>query len=124
MHRKSIVYKIHLVISICIVVPVALVYGFKPNMLLDIQPQTTDALTVFKAIMGLYLGFATLWTLGLFKDMYLKPALVSHLIFMFGLAFGRLTGIVLDGMPSTLLFYGTFGEFLLGIYSAWVLTSF
>ena len=63
---------IHLFISILIVVPVAIQYGFKPNFQFELYPKTTDEHNFFKAIMGLYLGFSVIWILGVFKTNYLK----------------------------------------------------
>ncbi len=73
--NQQIISKIHLVISVLIVVPVAFVYGFNPGSEFDIHLDTIDEHNFFKAIMGLYLGFSTLWILGIFKANYLKLVL-------------------------------------------------
>ena len=83
--KQDFIKKIHLLISICIVVPVAFFYGFNPDFQFDIQLQTIDEHNFFKAIMGIYLGFSFLWLLGLFKRNYLRMALVTNIIFMIGL---------------------------------------
>ena len=88
--KQDIISKIHLIISVLIVVPVAFVYGFNPSSEFDIHLNTVDEHNFFKAIMGLYLGFSILWVLGIFKANYLKVALITNLIFMLGLGFGRL----------------------------------
>ena len=49
--KKDFIRKIHLIISLCIVVPVAFFYGFNPNYQFDIQLQTIDEHNFFKAIM-------------------------------------------------------------------------
>ena len=111
---------ISLLISAIIVIPIGLIYGFKPNLLFDIQLQTIDEHNVFKAIMGLYLGFSLLWILGIFKNNLWQMAIVSNFIFMLGLAFGRITSLIFDGIPSLLFVLGTLGELILGFYSFWI----
>jgi hypothetical protein len=39
---------------------------------------------------------------------------------MFGLAFGRITSLVFDGIPSAIFVLGIFGELVLGFYSFWL----
>lgn len=123
MTRKSIISKIHLIISIAVVVPAAVIYGFHSSSLADIQLTTIDEKNVLKAIMGLYLGFSVLWILGVFKANYLKSALISNLTFMLGLGFGRTLSILFDGAPSLAFGLGTLGELALGFYGLWVIGS-
>lgn len=80
--KQDLLNKIHLIISLIIVVPVAFLYGFNPSSEFDIHLDTIDELNAFKGIMGLYLGFSILWILGVFKRSYLKLALVSNMIFL------------------------------------------
>lgn len=122
-HKKTIILKIHLLISVCIVVPVGLFYAFNPGYFFEIQVNTIDEHNVFKAIMGLYSGFSVLWMLGIFNASFLKPALLTNMIFMLGLAFGRMISIVLDGIPTTGYVFGTFCELFLGLYGLWVLQN-
>jgi len=121
--KQDLINKIHLIISVLIVIPVSFVYGFNLGSQFDIYLNTTDELNAFKAIMGLYLGFSILWTLGILKAKYLKIALISNIIFMLGLGFGRLLSLFIDGMPSTVFLYGTFGELVIGFYGLWVLKT-
>lgn len=115
--------KIHLIISVLIVVPVSFTYGFNPDLQFDIQLQTIDEHNFFKAVMGLYLGFSLLWILGVFKNEYLKTALITNVIFMLGLGFGRLLSFIFDGPPTFGYQFGTIAELLLGFYGIWVLTN-
>ena len=73
--------------------------------------------------MGLYLSFSFLWVLGILKDNYLKTALISNMIFMLGLAFGRILSFITNGNPSLGFQLGTFGELLIGFYGIWILTN-
>lgn len=108
---------IHLIISVLVVIPVACIYGFCPHLLFDVSINSIDESNIFKAIMGLYLAFATLWIVGILKPSFWKIATVSNLIFMFGLGFGRIISIGFDGSPSSIFVLGTIGELVLGLYA-------
>ncbi|WP_225318030.1 DUF4345 domain-containing protein [Flavobacterium luteum] len=120
-NEKRIRKNLNLIISIFIVIPVALVYGFQPDLLFDITINSIDEANIFKAIMGLYLCFSALWIIGILKPAFWKIATVSNMVFMLGLAFGRSISILSDGMPSTLFVLGTIGELVLGIYASYLL---
>lgn len=121
--KQDFIQKIHLIISVFIVIPVSIFYGFNPDSQFDIQLQTIDEHNFFKAIMGLYVGFSTLWIVGIFKPTYLKTAIITNMIFMFGLGFGRVLSLFLDGMPTFGYQFGTFAELFLGFYGLWVLNN-
>lgn len=122
--KDDFINKIHLIISLCIVIPVAFVYGFKPELSFDMFLETTDEHNFYKAIMGLYLGFSALWFFGLFKTTYFKTAIITNLIFMLGLGLGRLLSLIIDGMPTSGYVFGTVAEVFLGCYGLWVLKRF
>lgn len=122
--KQDIITKIHLIISVFIVVPVAFVYGFNPSSKFDIHLNTIDEHNFFKAIMGLYLGFSVLWILGVFKANYLKLAVVTNLIFMLGLGFGRVLSWFMDGTPTFGYQFGTVAELFLGFYGLWVFKNY
>ena len=119
--KQDFINKIHLIISVLIVVPVSIVYGFMPDSQFDIHLNTIDEHNFFKAIMGLYLGFSALWILGIFKEDYLKLAIITNMIFMLGLGSGRVLSIFIDGIPSSGYVFGTVAELFLGCYGLWVL---
>jgi len=121
--RDTILTKIHLVISVSVVIPAAILYAVAPDLILELEPNTNDEHSFFKAVSGLYFGFAVLWILGLLKSSFLKIALVSNVVFMLGLGFGRLTSIMIDGLPSSVYLLGTLGELVLGYYGFWVLRT-
>ncbi|ULC59677.1 DUF4345 domain-containing protein [Flaviramulus sp. BrNp1-15] len=123
-NQQDFINKIHLIISVCIVVPVAFVYGFNPNSQFNIQLNTIDEHNFFKAIMGLYLGFSALWVLGILKKEFLKTALVTNIVFMLGLGIGRLLSLFLDGSPTFGFQFGAFAELFLGLYGAWVFSKY
>ncbi|WP_422106614.1 DUF4345 domain-containing protein [Winogradskyella sp.] len=112
-----------MIISVIVVIPAAIVYGFDIGAFLDIDLNTIDEQNFSKAIMGLYFGFSILWILGILRSTYLKPALISNTVFMLALAVGRLLSTIMDGLPSEAYLFGTFGELVLGCYGLWVLNS-
>ena len=122
-NKEDFITKTHMIISVLIVVPIAVIYGFNPDTQFNIHLNTIDEHNAFKAIMGLYLGFSILWILGIFQKKYLKLALVSNMIFMLGLGFGRLLSLALDGTPTFAYVFGTFGELVIGFYGTWVLKT-
>ncbi|AUC83013.1 DUF4345 domain-containing protein [Lacinutrix sp. Bg11-31] len=119
--KTDFINKIHLIISVSIVVPTAIIYGFKPELSFDMFLETIDEHNFYKAVMGLYLGFSALWVFGLFKASYLKTAIVTNIIFMLGLGFGRVVSILADGIPTFGYVFGVIAELFLGFYGLWVL---
>jgi len=119
--QNDFINKIHLIISVFIVIPVAILYGFYPDFQFELFPNTIDEHNFYKAIMGLYLSCSILWILGIIKANYFKSALITNMIFMLGLAFGRLLSIILDGIPTYGYVFGTIAELFIGVYGFWVL---
>lgn len=119
---------LHLLISICVVFTTAFVYGFNPSytlpLLFDFQVNTTDLKNVFRAIMGLYLGCSLIWFLGIRDAKYWKTATILNLIFMGGLAFGRIISLMIDGVPSMAFAIGTLGELVLAVFAYYQLKKF
>ena len=92
----------HLGISSTIVLFMAFIYGFNPSKVIplffDITIESTDLKNVFRAMMGLYLGIATYWIIGIFKPKHWQSATLINVIFMGGLAFGRIISLLFDGI--------------------------
>ena len=88
--------------------PVAMSYGIVPQKslgyLFDVSVENVNSIHIFRALMGLYLGFALFWILGAFNVHLRQAALYSLVVFMFGVAAGRSLSVVVDGMPHWLLF--------------------
>ena len=89
-------------------IPVAMSYGIVPQKslgyLFDVSVENVNSIHIFRALMGLYLGFALFWILGAFNVQLRQAALYSLVVFMFGVAAGRGLSVVVDGMPHWLLF--------------------
>jgi hypothetical protein len=100
-------------------VPIALGYGAKPSVSLDvvfgITVDTTNLAHIMRAVMGLYLGMVALWLWGAFRRSMERPALVACAVFMLGLAAGRILSFVVDGMPHWLLIVYAVLEIVLGL---------
>ena len=106
-------------------IPIAMSYGIMPQQsllfLFDVSIADTNSVHIFRAVMGLYLGFALFWILGAFNVRLRQAALYSLVVFMFGLAAGRGLSVIVDGMPHWLLIayllielvFGGIGVFLL-----------
>lgn len=104
---------------------IALSYGVAPAdvlpRFLDLTVGGTDQTHIFRAIMGLYLGMITLWAQGAFRPNFTRVAVIAEVFFMFGLAFGRVISIVVDGVPSILLVVYTVLEFGMGAWGTVIL---
>jgi len=100
-------------------VPIALGYGAKPSVSLDlvfgITVDTTNLTHIMRAVMGLYLGMVVLWLWGAFSKAMQGPALVACAVFMLGLAAGRILSFVMDGLPHWLLIVYAVLEIVLGL---------
>ena len=103
-------------------VPIALGYGAKPSVSLDlvfgITVDTTNLTHIMRAVMGLYLGMVVLWLWGAFNKSMEGPALVACAVFMLGLAAGRILSFVMDGLPHWLLVVYAVLEIVLGLIAA------
>ena len=100
-------------------VPIALSYGVDPGASLDrlfgVTIEGTNGTHLFRAIMGLYLALAAFWVVGALRQRLAIPALWSLVVFMLGLAAGRLLSLVVDGLPHPLLMVYLGLEALFGI---------
>ena len=97
-----------LVIAAAGLTPIALAYGAMPSAsvpaLYGVAVDNVSAAHIFRAVMGLYLAMAVFWLVGARRETLRLPALYSVIVFMLGLAAGRAFSLVVDGMPSPLLF--------------------
>ena len=98
---------------------VSLGYGFLPSLtmpfLYDIEVTNTNLLNILRAISGLYIALVTFWILGAYNSNLQLPALWSLTIFMTGLALGRVTSILIDGLPSSIFIFYLFIEIISGL---------
>ena len=117
--------RLYLMLSAGGVAMVAFGYGLAPHTavgsLVDLPMDNTDQVHILRAIMGLYLGLVCFWLLGARRPIYARPAVMTVVFFMFGLALGRIASMVLDGMPSPFLVGATCVEIAAGTWGLFVL---
>ncbi|MFH0270711.1 DUF4345 domain-containing protein [Vibrio jasicida] len=113
------IQSIFLLLAAAGLTPIALSYGFSPvdslSFLFGIDASSVNVSHIFRAVMGLYLALAMFWVMGAMSIKYRLPALYSLVIFMWGLAMGRLLSLLVDGMPHWLLVVYLFLEFGFGL---------
>ena len=99
--------QIFLLIAAIGLIPIALTYGLMPQKSLDylfnISVTETSNLHIFRAVMGLYLALSLFWITGVIKVQVRQAALYSLVVFMLGLAVGRILSLIVDGSPHWLL---------------------
>ena len=103
-HSVFFVKKLHLGLSAFIVIGVGLIYGLYPSKILPFvfgfEVENLELKNIFRAIMGLYLAMGAYWCVGIWKAKHWKLATVTNIIFMGGLAFGRIVSIIFDGVSQ------------------------
>jgi len=99
--------------------PIALSYGLIPqkslSYLFDISVSDPNSIHIFRAVMGLYLALIIFWLIGAFRVQVRQAALYSLIVFMFGLAAGRILSLIIDGMPHWLLAVYLVLELIFGV---------
>ena len=87
--------------------PIALTYGASPSasvpVLYGFEVSDVSTMHIFRAVMGLYFAMVVFWLLGARNEFLRLPALYSVVVFMLGLAVGRMLSIGIDGLPAPLL---------------------
>ena len=121
--QSSFMKNLHLGTSALVVFSAAVVYGANPEgtlpLFFEFTVENLELKNIFRAIMGLYLAFAVYWVIGIKKTEHWRNATLSNVIFMGGLAFGRLLSTLLDGVsiPYTIGFSLEFLVMVWGIYN-------
>lgn len=112
--------KLHLAVSVLVIIPVALAYGVCPQKtmpwLFGFQVDVVNLAGIFRAMMGLYLGMCTIWIMGIVIPRLWFTATVTNVAFMGGLALGRLISLAIDGMPNIYFVVGLVLEAVLAIW--------
>lgn len=111
--------QIFLIVASVGLFPIALSYGLAPESsleyLFEISVTDTNAVHIYRAIMGLYFAMIIFWALGAFRSHLTRPAIYSLVVFMLGLAGGRGLSLIIDGQPSALLILYLLAELVFGI---------
>ncbi|MEL6669661.1 MAG: DUF4345 domain-containing protein [Bacteroidota bacterium] len=113
----------HLLISAIIILPVGLMYGVDPNSILPrvfgFEVNDLELKNIFRANMGLYFAMGGYWMLGAFKKQHWRSATMTNVLFMGGLAAGRLVSLIVDGVSEQYLWgmLAEVGLMVWGIYN-------
>lgn len=112
--------KLHLAVSVLVIVPIALAYGLCPKVILpllfDFKVEAVNLANIFRAMMGLYLGMSAIWVMGVLRSGFWVTATITNIAFMGGLALGRLVSLVLDGVPGICFLVGFVLELMFAIW--------
>ena len=121
-----IIKRLHLLISIGILVPTGIIYGSSTLLpqYLNIQVHTIDLANMLKANMFLYFGVSAVWILGIWKNTYWKPATQLNILFMLSLASGRILSMFTNGLPSSGFIFGAIMEVIIGLFSLYQLKRY
>ena len=126
--NRSPVKNLHLLISAILILVIGVTYGFAPELIVpalaSVKTGSPDISNAFKAIMGLYLGMATVWVWGIVRPQFWYAATVINILFTLGLAFGRLISLAIDGIPSGGMLGGLILESLVGLWGIISLRTF
>lgn len=99
--------KLILTIAAVGLIPIALGYGLVPEKTLTplygFSVDSVNLKHIMRAVMGLYLAQVIIWFLGVFKDTFRRPAMYCLVVFMLGLAGGRILSLFVDGLSHWLL---------------------
>ncbi len=114
---------LHLTVSAILITVIALGYGLFPNEVLSrlfsFTVDSTDLNQVFRATMGLYFAMTAFWIYGIYNPAYRRSATITNVLFMSGLAAGRIISLVTDGIPSLIFLIGLALELLLACWGIW-----
>jgi nitrate reductase gamma subunit len=80
------------------------IYFISPQFMFNIYGIPIDVVNEANMIRGVYggcfIGIATLWFLGVFKEKYRFAALVTMFVCMSGFTVGRTLSVFIDGKPT------------------------
>jgi hypothetical protein len=119
--------RIFLLVAAIGLFPIALSYGLAPqkslSYLFGITVSDPNGIHIFRAVMGLYLALIVFWLIGAFKAQVRQAAIYSLIVFMFGLAAGRILSLAIDGMPHWLLAVYLVLELVFGVLGMLLITK-
>ena len=111
--------KLLLLIAAIGLIPIALGYGFMPEKTLTpiygFEVSSVNLKHILRAVMGLYFGQIIIWILGISNQDLRKPAMYCLIVFMLGLAGGRILSLIVDGISHWLLIVYLFLELSIGL---------
>ncbi len=118
---------LQLLLSALVVISVSFVYGGNPRVFMPyvfgFDVVAIDLKNILRAVMGLYLAVGGFWVYGIIYQKYWKTATLLNILFMGGLAFGRLVSTVLDGVSPQFM-VGLVLEFIFMLWGIYNLKQF
>lgn len=109
---------IYLIIGIwCLIAPIQTSSG------VEISLPTTTAIIDFRATYGGLLVGIGIFFIVCLKDTYVRLGLILQALSLGGLAFGRVVGLILDGMPQMILIYFLIAEIAAVILALFAMRS-
>jgi hypothetical protein len=116
---KERLQKLLLIIAAVGLIPIALGYGFMPEKTLTplygFHVDNVNLKHIMRAVMGLYFGQVIIWFLGVINANLRRPALYCLVVFMLGLAGGRILSLIVDGLSHWLLVVYLILELTIGL---------
>ena len=113
------IQKLVLLIAAVGLIPIALGYGFMPEKTLTplygFDVANVNLKHIMRAVMGLYFGQIIIWFLGFSNPKVRRPAMYSLVVFMLGLAGGRILSLTIDGNSHWLLIVYLILELIIGL---------
>ncbi|WP_052188122.1 DUF4345 domain-containing protein [Cellulophaga sp. Hel_I_12] len=95
---------LQLLLSALVVISVSFVYGGNPSVFMPyvfgFDVVAIDLKNILRAVMGLYLAIGGFWVYGIVHQKYWETATLLNILFMGGLAFGRLVSTIFDGVSQ------------------------
>jgi len=118
---------LHLLLSAIVVISVSFVYGGNPSVFMPyvfgFDVVAIDLKNILRAVMGLYLAIGGFWVYGIVHQKYWETATLLNILFMGGLAFGRLVSTVFDGVSAQFT-VGLVLEFIFMLWGIYNLKQF
>lgn len=118
---------LQLLLSAVVVISVSFVYGGNPSVFMPyvfgFEVIDIDLKNILRAVMGLYLAIGGFWVYTLFREKYWETATLINILFMGGLAFGRLVSTIFDGVSPQFM-VGLVLEFIFMLWGLYNLKQF
>lgn len=101
-------------------VPIALGYGFMPEktmtLLYGFDVSNVNLKHIMRAVMGIYFGQIIIWILGSSKPSIRRPAMYCLVVFVLGVAGGRMISFIVDGMSHWSFTVYLILELIIGLF--------
>ena len=101
-------------------VPIALGYGIMPEKTLTLMygfdVSNVNLKHIMRAVMGIYFGQIIIWILGFSKPSVRRPAMYCLVVFVLGVAGGRMISFIVDGISHWSFTVYLILELIIGLF--------